>query len=56
MTTKIKPVLVYDCSGEGWNRKNWNMLLTLSDSVIFVIDAQDIDRFSLAKDALTKFI
>lgn len=51
-----KSVLVYDCSGEGHSRPTWSFLYENCNVVIYVIDACDPDRFSIAKQALNRFI
>ncbi len=51
----LKPVLVYDCSGEG-NLKNWDKFSILADGVVFVIDAADSGRFARMKRSLYRFL
>ena len=52
----IKPILAYDCSGEGVNRENWTTFSEIADSLIYVIDAADVRRFANAKEQLFSFL
>lgn len=52
----VRTALVYDCSGEGHSRETWELLYDYCDAVCFVIDAQDTDTFSIAKQTLHRFL
>ena len=56
VSSGIKPILVYDCSGEGGAQKNWNILLENCETVIYVIDSYKTSEFSIAKDTLFRFL
>lgn len=45
-----KPILCYDCSGEGMHRRNWKSFYSDVNAIIFVLDASDIGRFKYAKE------
>ena len=45
-------MLAYDCSGEGINRSNWQLIGSLVDCVVYVIDAHNTDTFATAKKYL----
>ncbi len=56
VSSGLKPVLIYDCSGEFRSFPNWNMLTNISDAVLYVIDSTDKETFSIAKKYLFKFL
>ena len=41
LSSGLKPILAYDCSGEPRAMSNWNMFTQIADSVIYVIDSSD---------------
>lgn len=51
-----KPVLIYDCSGEGMHRKNWKTFYSEVDAVMFVVDTTDTGRFKYAKHHLHELL
>jgi hypothetical protein len=56
LTTTSKLILAYDCSGEGSSRSNWQLVGTLVDCVVYVIDSHNTETFATAKKYLLEFL
>lgn len=56
ITTTSKTLLVYDCSGEGSSRANWQLIGQHVDCIVYVIDAHNTATFRLAKKHLFLFL
>jgi small GTP-binding protein len=51
-----KPIVVYDCSGEGRHRTQWPNFYSEVDAIMFVIDSSDIKRFPIVKKHLRELV
>ena len=47
-----RPVAVFDCSGNGRHRPQWEMFLGDSDAIAFVIDSSDKGRLHIVREYL----
>ena len=51
-----KPILIFDCSGQGRHRENWITFYPDTDSIVFVIDSSDTKRLHLIKSYVEQLI
>ena len=47
-----KPIIVYDCSGEGRHRLQWQNFYSEVDAIFFLIDSTDRQRYPIVKKYL----
>lgn len=45
-----KPILIYDCSGFGLQRRNWKTFYRYVDAIILFVDLTDIGRLKYSKE------